>query len=70
MISKLSQKKSLVNLFSKLLPKYHFYANIFSVSEFDKFSPYQSYDYAINLETRVKLNHGFLYRISKDELLL
>ena len=62
--------KTLANLFSKLPPDYHSYANVFLVSELDKLLPHRTYDYAINLEPGTKPNHRPLYKMSKDELLI
>ena len=59
-----------VDLFSKLPPDYHFYADVFSVSESDKLPPHRTYDHAINLEPGMKPNHGPLYGMSRDELLV
>lgn len=62
--------KSPVDLLSKLPPKYHSYTNIFSVSESDKLPHHRSYDHAINLEPGTKPDHGSLYGMSRDELLV
>ena len=59
-----------MDLFSKLPPDYHSYADVFSVSESDKLPPHQTYDHAINLEPGIKPDHGPLYGMSRDELLL
>ena len=62
--------KTLVDLFSKLPPDYHFYANVFLVSESDKLLSQRTYDHAINLEPGIKPDHGPLYGMSRDELLV
>lgn len=65
-----SKGKIPFDLFSKLPSDYHFYANVFLVSESNKLPLHRSYDHAINLEPGIKLDHGPLYRISRDELLI
>lgn len=55
--------KSPIDLLSKLPLKYHFYADVFLVSESEKLSPHQNYDHIINLDSGTKLDYGTLYRI-------
>lgn len=62
--------KTPVDLFSQLPPDYHSYVDVFSVLESDKLPPHRSYDHAINLEPRTKPDHGPLYGVSRDELLV
>ncbi len=64
------KRKNPVDLLSKLPSEYPSYTNVFSVSESDKLLPHQSYDRAINLEPRTKLNYRPLYGMSRDELLV
>ena len=64
------KSKNPVDLLTKLPPEYHSYADVFSVLEFDKLPSHRSYDHAINLELETKLDHGSLYGMSRDELLV
>lgn len=62
--------KSPIDLLSKLPSEYHSYTDVFSVSESNKLPPHRNYDYAINLEPGTKPDHGRLYGMSRDELLV
>lgn len=62
--------KPTINSLTKLPPKYWDYAGVFLVAELDKLPPHKCYDYKIQLELGNKPDHGSIYGMSKDELLV
>lgn len=62
--------KPQINPLTKLPPEYHDYVNAFSVAESDKLPPYRSYDHKIQLEPGKIPDHGLIYGMSRDELLV
>lgn len=62
--------KPTIDPLTKLPPEYRDYADVFSVAESDKLSPHRSYDHKIQLEPGKNPDHGPMYGMSKDELLV
>lgn len=62
--------KTPVDLFTHLPSEYQSYADVFSVFESDKMPLHRSYDHAINLKSGTRPDHGPLYGMSRDELLV
>ena len=62
--------KATIEPLTKIPPKYHSYANDFSVAESDKLPPHRSYDHKIQIEPGKIPDHGLIYGMSRDELLV
>lgn len=64
-----AEEDELGEMYTKLPPKYHSYADVFSKAASNTLAPHRSYDHRIILENDTQLSHGPLYSQSNDELL-
>ena len=69
-IEKALTPQETVNILIKLLREYYEFATLFFWEKFNKLPSHHLYDYIIPLLSDKKLSKGFLYNMSRDELLV